>query len=215
MPRFDLAIAAQSRIARDIVLAGEQAAIGGRGRITVKWTRQRLEYLHEFAFLRLFAAWELTLEAIFFRSLCGYSSQAGRETLVAGSYYPTITAAETAVLTAEKKTFLLWHNASDVIRRCQVHIRSGSSTMPALQETVVASNRARLRALAAIRHRIVHDQSDAQSKFDQATLLLAGRTYLASRPGRFLRDNDPAAGPPRRWLNTLIAELTGLAGQMV
>jgi hypothetical protein len=87
--------------------------------------------------------------------------------------------------------------------------------MPALLETIISSNQARLDALAAVRHRIVHDQKDAKMKFDQATLLLVGRTYPASRPGKFLRDSDTGAAPPRKWIETAVIELTGLAGQMI
>jgi hypothetical protein len=72
-----------------------------------------------------------------------------------------------------------------------------------------------LEAFAAVRHRIVHEQQDAKAKFDSATLLFAGKTYPASRPGKFLRDLDASASPPRKWMDTAISELAGMVAQMV
>ena len=69
--------------------------------------------------------------------------------------------------------------------------------------------------VVGMRHRIVHDQIDAKNKFDIATLQIAGRTYPASRPGRFLRDWDRSATPPRRWIEVLIADLIQLMHQLV
>jgi hypothetical protein len=215
MPRFDLRFAAQAQIASEIVVAGEQSRV-----TRDEWTPKRLEFLYELAYLRVFASWESALESIFYRSLCGYASRAGQEALVAGPYYTTIANAEAAVLVAESrgrviKTYLLWHSAAQIISRCQTHILAGAPNTPALQETTISSSRARLDALAAVRHRIVHDQADAKTKFDAATLSIAGKTYPASRPGKFLRDIDQNSVPPRKWIDIAIAELTGLAGQMV
>lgn len=218
MPRFDLHFAAEAKIASEIVLAGERARtiVGATGD---DWTLKRLEFLYEFAYLRVFAAWEATLEAIFLRSLCGYASRAGQETLVAGAYYRSVDDAEAAVLAAEGhgrvRTYLLWHNSTQIINRCNRHIVSGPPPALAIQEAVIASQFAHLDALAAIRHRIVHDQWDAKTKFDTVARALAGRTYPASRPGKFLRDTDIHSNPRRKSLDTAIAELTGLVGQMV
>lgn len=213
MPRFDLALYSQANAAMSIVRAGEVAHTSGGLAIRKEWGINRLEALHELAYLRAFAAWEYVLEAVFFRFLCGYASSAGQEMLVSGTYYPSLTAAEGAIL-GPRKSYLLWHSPRQVIARCQRYIRSGPG-LPALQETVLASQVARLEGMASIRHRIVHDQADAKRKFDSATLQIAGRTYPASRPGRFLRDWDYSVAPPRRWLDAMIAELTALARQMV
>jgi len=88
-------------------------------------------------------------------------------------------------------------------------------TGPRCQATVIASNLTRLVHLAATRHRIVHDQNDAKKKFDAATLLIAGRTHRASRPGKFLRDHDTTKVPPQRWLEVAMTELSSLMAQMV
>jgi hypothetical protein len=218
MPRFDLDFAAQAQTASEIAIAGEKCYAHG-GAIGNEWTPKRLEFLYEFVYLRVFAAWEALLESIFLRSLCGYASSAGQETLVAGGYYATIADAEQAVFAAEShgavlKTYVLWHSPQQVIKRCQAHISSGPG-LPSLQKNVVSSSQARLESFAAVRHRIVHDQNDAKLKFNAATLHLAGLTYPASRPGKFLRDTEVGTAPPRKWLDTAISELTGLAGQMV
>lgn len=214
IPRFDIALASQARAATEIVTAGEIAHASGSPAIRREWTIARLEALHELAYVRVFAAWESFLEAVFFRYLCGYASSVGQETLVSGRYFPSIAAAEQDVL-GPRRTYLLWHSPQQVIDRCQKYIRSGSPAYPARQETVIASSVARLDALAATRHRIVHEQTDARNKFDNATLLFVGRTYPASRPGRFLREWNHSTMPRQRWLETTISELTALASQMV
>ena len=154
------------------------------------------------------------LEAIFYRSLCGYASTAGQETLLTGAYYSTLAQAEAAVL-GSRRTYVLWHNPTAVIGRCRNFIRSGVPGCPSLQENTIASNLTRLEYLSSARHRIVHDQADARSKFDAATINLVGRTYPASRPGKFLRDWDTSGPVQRRWLDALTQELIGLASQMV
>jgi hypothetical protein len=160
----------------------------------------------------VFAAWEIYLEAIFYRSLCGYASAAGQEQLVTGSYYSNLAAAEAAVL--RNNAYVLWHNPQKVIDRCRSHIRSGTGG-PCIQELTITSIFTRLVHLASTRHRIVHDQADAKNKFNAATLHIAGRTYPASRPGKFLRDFDASKTPPQRWLEVTIAELSSLMQQMV
>lgn len=175
--------------------------------------RSLLEALYELAYLRSFAAWEMCLEAVFYRSLCGYASAAGQETLVRGPYYSTLSSAEAAIL-RPGHTYALWHNPHHVIARCHGFIRSGAGC-PSLQESTLSSNVSRLEHLAHVRHRIVHEQSDARRKFDLATINLAARTYPTSRPGKFLRDWDTSTSPQRRWLEVMVAELTNLVGQMV
>lgn len=216
MPRFDLELSSHVQLATRIVQAGEtvRATTGLIGR--TEWTIARIESLYELAYLRIFAAWEMCQESVFFRSLCGYASTAGQETISpgvvpSGQYFPSIAAAEQAVM---GNGFLLWHKPSHVINRCRGHFAAGAGC-PRLQETVISSHQARLLELGAIRHRIVHvHQTDAQNKFDAATVSIAGRTYPASRAGRFLRDEDNSS-PPIKWLNVLASELVGLARQIV
>lgn len=174
-----------------------------------EWSILRLEALYELAYLRSFAAWEMYQEAVFLRSVCGYASAAGQETPVSGTYFPSLAAAEAAVLAGN--TYMLWHSPQKVINRCKKFIGPG----PQLQELTIASNFARLDSFAATRHRIVHEQLDAKRKFDAATLLFAGRTYPSSRPGKFLRDWDISQNPPQRWLGVAINELTSLLTQMI
>jgi hypothetical protein len=212
MPRFDLELQAQSQLAIAIVRAGEIARASGERNVRDEWSAVRIEALYELAYLRVFSAWETFLESVFYRSLCGYASSAGQETLVAGAYYASIAAAEAAVLGGQAYT--LWHDPNKVIRRCQRFIRTGAPGCIGLQESTIASNATRLQELAAVRHRIVHDQADAKRKFDAASASIAGRTYPASRPGKFLRDRD-ATPLAQRWLDVTIGELLALARQMV
>ena len=155
---------------------------------------------------RVFVEWELFLEETFVRYLCGYQSNHGPCQLLGGQAFRNLGLAEAAML--HGRPFALWHDPSKVIARSQQFFNNG------FHETVIASNSARLEHFSAVRHRIVHGQLDARQKFDIATMNLVGRRYLAARPGRFLRDWDHTVNPPRRWLETLGAELALLASQI-
>jgi hypothetical protein len=189
------------------------AHVSGTDAIRKAWSTVRLEALYELAYLRVFAAWEMCLEALFYRSLCGYASAAGQEVLVAGRYYPSVAAAESAVLGT--RSYVLWHNPQHVIDRCQTFFRSGVPGCPSAQQSMIASNFSYLVNLASIRHRVVHDQADAKRRFDAATRQIAARTYPSSRPGKFLRDWDTSKSPRQRWLEVVIAGLIALLGQIV
>lgn len=209
MPRFDLALARHGQAAIGIVRAGELARTISRPRSILwsEWRISRLEALYELAFLRFFIAWEMFQEATFYRCLCGHMSRHGQEVPARGKYYKTIRDAELAVLGGH--SYKHWYDPSAVATRCQQHVIAGR------HETTLSSHLARLQCYAAIRHRIAHGQEDARRKFDGATTMLAGKTYPGSRPGRFLRDVDPGAPTKVRWLHTIAAELSGLAGQIV
>lgn len=210
IPKFDQQLLADARMAHAVVLSGERARIHYRS----DWTPRKIEYLYELAFLRLFAAWESTVESVFLRMMCGHETRAGqKERLLSGSYCRSLIDAETALLRGQN--YVLWHNASKIIQRCQTHFCKRRMGNPPIIERVISSHQARLDDWAAVRHRIVHEQSDARAKFDNASRAFAGRTYPASRPGKFLKDLDASVTPPRKWIDTAIAELTGLARQMV
>lgn len=223
MPRFDLKLATHAQVALSIVSAGETMRSHGGALGLEHWSISKLESLYELAFLRVFAAWEMCQEAVFFRALCGFSTSAGQETLapiMPGlpphlSYYPTLQSAETGIIPTHRR-FLLWHDPNDVIKRCRRFIRSAPHG-PAVLETTITSDLARLEQLSAVRHRIVHThQQDARNNFDKVTrALAAGRTYDASRPGKFLRDFDSVTGHPKRWLHALTEGLVALATQLV
>lgn len=213
MPKFDRTLSLHAQSASGIAKAGEITRNIGSPLQRSEWTTTKLEALYELAYLRVFAAWETCLEAVFFRSLCGYASQVGQETLIAGAYYRSLAAAELAVLAGND--YLLWHKPAKVIKRCRAHIKSGVPGCPGRQELVIASQITRLEELAAVRHRIVHEQNDARRKFDAATLSIAGRTYPAARPGKFLRDWKMSASPQTRWLDVLLDDLVKLVGQIV
>ena len=215
MPRFDTALLGQAQTAISIVGAGERAHLSSDSVIRREWRIDRLEALYELAYLRIFAAWETYLEAIFYRSLCGYASVAGQEVLLRGSHYRTVANAEAAIL-GTRRSYILWHNPQQVIDRCRGNIKStAAGGGPCVQESVITANFTRLGYFAATRHRIVHNQYDAKLKFDAATQYFAGRTYQASRPGKFLRDYDSTKTPPTRWLEGIVTELGALLRQMV
>src|SRR5690349_15335898 len=113
MPRFDHALKSNAATATSIVNAGEVSHVSTEQSIRNEWSISRLEALYELAYLRVFAAWETYLEAIFYRSLCGYASAAGRETLIRGAYYRSVAAAEAAILGT--RGYILWHNPQIVI----------------------------------------------------------------------------------------------------
>lgn len=66
MPRFDRTLSNQAQSAIGIVKAGEIAHVSGGLAIRREWNLVRLEALYELAFLRVFAAWEACLEAVFY-----------------------------------------------------------------------------------------------------------------------------------------------------
>lgn len=121
-------------------------------------------------------------------------------------YHPTLTSADAAVRGSQP--YIAWYNVQTVEKRCKKHIASG------LHESVFTSSYSRLEWFSAIRHRIAHGQADAKTKFDTATRSLNSKTYPGSRPGRFLRDWDSSKSPRVRWLESIILELSSLAGQI-
>jgi hypothetical protein len=212
MPRFDLEFDAQTQEAYRIVSAGE--TVHSRGGLLGKseWPVKRIQSLYELAFLRVFAAWEQLLEDVFVYSLCGFKFRRGRrELLVSGAYYPKLTDATAAMLGGNR--YLLWADPQKVIRRYNQFISRRPRGALGIQESVISSSAGELKQLAAVRHRIVHDQDDAKNNFDAATLHFASRTYPTSRPGRFLRDRDAATG--QQWHDVLAGKLSRLAGQLV
>lgn len=213
MPPFAMMFIKEGTEANDLVRAGEIVRIladrntqQGKA-IFDKWTVSRLEALYELAFLRVFVAWEVFLEATFYRYLCGYQSRFG-QAMTVGGYARTIRAAESRVL-KPGHAFCLWHNPQEVLKRCRHHINNGT------HEQAIAANSARLSHFANIRHRVAHGQNDAKMRFDAATMALASRRYPAARPGRFLRDWHPTMSPQSRWLTVIINELQNMASQIV
>lgn len=139
IPSYDMYLREQTQLAIGIAKAGEISRSLGDMNIQREWSRARLESLYELSYLRIFNAWEYCLESIFFRSLCGYASNAGQETLVAGNYYRTITSAETAVLGGS--AYMLWHDPTKIINRLRTHIRSQDPNFPQYigrQESVIS-----------------------------------------------------------------------------
>jgi len=210
MPRLDLAFGAQAQSALAIARAGEVARINGGAGVRSELTEARLIFLYEVAFLRVFAAWEICQEEYFIRGLCGFTIGGHQEVPSSGAYTPTLAAAQATVL--QGRPFILWHNPTKVIARCQSFFQPVG---PCALENALNGNLSRLEQIAIIRHRVVHDQHDAKKNFDNASAGLTGRTYPASRPGRLLRDHVPGSAPQQRWLSALVDDLQIAVGRIV
>ena len=205
MPDLAGAFERAAREASQLAAAAEAVRVALASSHRSLLSTYRIVLLYELAYLRLFIAWEEFLEESFIRYMCGYSAGHGTEVPTAG-YRSTLNDARSHLLSG--RSYLLWHDPDRVIRRSQDHFQNGR------HEIVLSSVTGRAKRFAAIRHRIAHAQAHAREQFDQATMLLSGRRYVAGRPGRFLRDWTPGAATPTRWLDTVGNELISLAYQI-
>jgi hypothetical protein len=219
MPRFDLALSQQAALALKIVQAGEFMRISGWTTGKTLWTQYRIEALYELAFLRIFSCWEAIIEDVFYRSLCGYGFSSWMEQVMPSKrpsgrlYYPTIAAAEAAVLNGGD--FLLWHDTHKVLSRYRQWLQPHAVSNHG-QANVISSQQSMLQFFSRIRHRIAHSQQkDARRKFDAATTQFASRIYPASRPGSLLRDHVFGISPPQTWLTHSVNTLVSLSQQLV
>lgn len=205
LPRLDLAFAANAAASLGLVRRIEAARVAGRRGDQNRISLTDVELAYELAFLRVFTAWEALLEDVFLRLMCGYERSGVAETLVGGAApHRTLALAEAAMLHGQQ--YVLWHNPARVVQRAQSTLINGNF------QQVIQSAQARLGQLAAVRHRIAHEQHDASAQFNSVSMAIAGKRYKASRPGRFLR--DVSSNPPDRWIDALTAELRSLATQL-
>ncbi|MCE8050641.1 hypothetical protein HOP61_04985 [Halomonas daqingensis] len=165
----------------------------------------RIELTYELSFLRIFNAWEDFLEQGLLRYMCGYEARHGQEDPIDGVFCKSLRSAKVKLNSGQQ--YLLWHNPGKVVRRAAMHLRNSR------HEVVITSMQGRIENFAAIRHRIAH--AHAREEFDRASMALAGKRYLGSRPGKFLRDWAPHTNVPSRWLEVVSIELKGLAFQIV
>jgi hypothetical protein len=210
VPRLDTQLAADIGRAVGLAHAGEliRTAAISNPVVARELHPARLEYLYEVAYLQVFIRWEQFLEATFLRYLCGRPSRLTVPIMCPGvASITSLSRANAEIL--GNHDYLLWHNPWTVVNRVKKYL-VGST-----HETVLMSNAARINHMANIRHRVAHGQADARSKFDSATMDLAGKRYPGARPGRFLRDWNRNTAPPTRWLHLLSSELASLASQIV
>lgn len=144
----------------------------------------QLEALYEAAFLRIFTAWEVTLEDLVLRMM----AKAGTPSWIAApasgkSLHPSIASARAALY--GNRDFLLWHNPLKVTTRI-----SGVLLNSPLEVELVASA-AWLENVGHVRHRIAHSSPDASRNFQIAAASIGGGSFRGS-PGRFLRSEDLA-----------------------
>jgi hypothetical protein len=209
LPSFELEFADELAKAESYIrsLEAEKIALE-QGNSLQRLKLQQVELAYELAFLRIYIALEVFLEQVFLRILCGYTIKNGIQepiTLSTG-YFGTIAGAESHML--GQRNYVPWHSPTDIVRRAKRYFLSSNF------EIVISSASSRLEEFSAVRHRIAHAQNHARTKFDQVTMSLASRRYAGSSAGRFLRDWDRGATPPRRWLSTIGTELASLARQI-
>ena len=166
----------------------------------------RLEALHEMGYLRIFIAWEALLEESFLRYICGYRSPHGLPNLRQDPF-KSLNDARNAMLGGAN--FVSWGRPTGAEQLSRRFICKG------LIESVVQSSRARLEWFYWTRNRVAHRSDHSKQQFDNASMSIAGRRYRGAVPGRFLRDWNPGAVPPERWLQTIGTELKDLAAQIV
>lgn len=166
---------------------------------------RRLEALYETAYLRIFLLWESFLEQSFLRYICGYESSFGPPILLKPKF-AKLADAHGAVL--GKSDYVSWANHYRVVGRSRNFISAG------FHETVLNSNISRLEAFKAVRHRIAHQSGFAIREFDNATVMLVGRRFPASSPGKFLRHVEKPQPVPETWLQRIAVELKSLAPQI-
>jgi hypothetical protein len=198
-------------IALDLVRMGHSLRTHPRiGReVRLVLTAHREALLYELAYLHVFSAWEVFLEEVFLRYLCGYEFCGTQEPIRAGcAFAANLTAARTALFGS--KPYLLWHNPSTVVGRANQHFDTGNRVA-----TVLGSALSDIEDFAAIRHRIAHDHSDARLKFDAATMRLSAIRVRSCSAGDFLkRSTLDYAGNPTSWLERISSDLTRIALQL-
>ena len=161
------------------------------------------------SYLLMFCAWENFLEQSLIRFLCGYKNSRGVFARVGGGTYFRSAAGAYAYILGGKP-YLLWHNPQEAIDRCNAHLVGGPHA------TVIASALSDVKNFSSIRNHVAHRTANTRSKFDAATMALAGRTMQAGRAGRFLRSSTtlPATGAVSSWLGRISADLGGYAAQI-
>jgi hypothetical protein len=167
-------------------------------------------FVYEAAYLLAFSAWENLLEQSFVRLLAGYSNTAGVAVLAPGIVRPS-TVADAVSLVLGTKSYRLWHNPADVIRRAQGFFFSGGP-----HEAVLVSALADIGDFATIRHYVAHRSADSRAKFLAASQRLSGVSLLGTRAGRFLRSTtvDPVTGNDVTWLSRICSDLDRYANQV-
>jgi hypothetical protein len=154
------------------------------------WTPSKTDLAYESAFLRFFTEWEMFLEECTIRFMRGYTSGAYVPMYPQGTTVsPSIAAARAKLL--GNRRYLMWYDPVTNIRR----VKKWLDHCPV--EVICLSAQSWLEQIAAVRHRIAHRSDDARSKFDSACMALAGRRFVGSSAGRFLRSFDPSSGHRR------------------
>lgn len=208
MPPLAAQLTAELAVAGDIAAMATRlrasAAIGAE--VRKELTIHRTNLVYELAYLKVFNQWEVFLEEVFLRYLCGYRFHGSSETPLA-AVCATIADARARVYRTNQ--YLLWHSPAKVLARANAHFAEGNRVA-----SVVGSALADIERYGHIRHRVAHDQADARQKFDTASMHLAARRFPGSRPGAFLRSMTLYNGMHSTWLERISGELSTLAAQL-
>lgn len=169
-------------------------------------TPHRVHLVYELAYLKIFNQWEIFLEDVFLRYLCGYTFLGIAE----GTLLPKCASIALAkARTYGTNSYLLWHSPSKVVARANNHFSPGNRIA-----TVVGSALSDIERFGHVRHRIAHDHADARAKFDAASMHFAGKRFPGSRPGALLRTSTIHNGTNCTWLERISGELASLAAQL-
>lgn len=197
-----------ARKSTDLVASVETVLARGKPPelVTRQLTPPRVCMVYEAAYLQIFSAWETVLEETFVGFLCGWKTTSWIPTPLGGPS-ANLQGARQRLLSG--RPYVLWY-PKGTIERAGAHFGLDPSVRHA---AVVTSALQELEWWSAIRHRIAHSTSHAQSQFEDATMGLSGRKFAT--PGDFLRSIRRDAYPAETWLARAAWRLGTLSKQMV
>jgi len=141
--------------------------------------RIQVEMITELSFLRIFIAWENFLEESFIRYLVGAKSPSG--------YIPKRTVSPSnmeiakKILSGERKEYIRWNSASEVVARAEIYFKDGEPYANAIRGATID-----LDDMNIIRNRITHMSSTSKTKFNNFVRRRFGHGKSGMTPGRFL-----------------------------
>jgi hypothetical protein len=161
----------------------------------------------ELAFLRAFLAWEVFLQEAFVLYLLGKSAPKGKNPK--RFTFPPDRAAAKKWVIPEGHPFAKW-DAVAVSARAQRFFLNGRPFTPVLQ-----SSQAGLDETRVIRNALAHESDSARDKFETLVRNKLGALPPNLTVGRFLAMVVPGSVPPQSFLESYIAKIELVAGQIV
>lgn len=139
----------------------------------------QLEIITEFAFLRIFMAWEIFLEDSFLRYLVGTKSPSGYEPKLKIDCKNMVIAR--GILSPDGGKIIKWNSPSDIISRASKYFKDGEPYTTNL-ETISTY----FQEMNTIRNRITHKSDESKQKFINFIRGKFGYGIRGITPGRFL-----------------------------